>query len=152
MWGQQGRCRLLPPGNVTLGLLCIIQRSCLFLFFWDYRCTQVVSKEKDLHWLTTQIHSVWLCLYVVDPATLLASNSVLAPYIPLSSQANRLPVFTPEKRSSPHVIQLSLGSFTQNSLQYMSCKTVSNNRQWWRTCLCSIWPEISVCYPALSVH
>ena len=45
--------------------------------------------EKDRRWLILNellkdaFYTVLLCLYVADPATFLASNSVLGPYVPL---------------------------------------------------------------------
>ena len=46
---------------------------------------------------TAQFHTVLLCLYVADPATFLASNSVWGPYFPLRtaslfSYGNKMPV------------------------------------------------------------
>ena len=38
--------------------------------------------------MTTQLHTVLLCLYVADPATFPASNSVLGPYFPLSTASS----------------------------------------------------------------
>ena len=33
--------------------------------------------------MTTQFHTVLLCLHLADPATILASNCILGPYFPL---------------------------------------------------------------------
>ena len=63
---------------------------------WRYRLGQEKEKELRRHhrrrsekallmieYTNTQFHTVWLCLYVADPATFLASNSAPGPYCPL---------------------------------------------------------------------